>query len=330
MKAFKLHRLPALAITICASSMTLMVDDASAQNWPSRPLRIRVGFPPGGTTDILARVVGQKLQESLKVPVIVENKGGAVGSLDAAALAQSPLDDHTFMMVPPGVQSINQFLYKSIGYDPENDFVSVGLLAQIPNTLVVNTEVPAHTLNELISLAKAKPNALNYSSSGVGASGQLLTELLKTRTGIQMVHVPYRGNGPALQALLAGQVQVNTDNNPTLLGMIRANKVRALAVSTEKRWAQLPDVPTFAELGYPELTMAVWYGLIAQSMMPKEIVVHMNRELNAILNQPEMISRLSQMNLEPIPGTPEAMARFVRSERERWKKVIEVSGARLD
>jgi tripartite-type tricarboxylate transporter receptor subunit TctC len=312
----------ALTYIVMASSPGAKAEDSS-QNWPNRTIHIRVGAPPGGTSDIVARIIAQKLNESLKVPVIVENRGGVVGSLDAAMLAKSAPDDHVFMLVPPGVLSINQFVYDPVGYEPETDFVSVGLVGQIPNALAVNTSMPIKSLSELIALAKAKPDFLSYSSNGLGASGQLLTELLKMQAGIRMVHVPYKGNGPALLALLANEVQVNIDNNPQLLAMIKSGKLRALAVSSAQRWTELPDVPTFAELGYPELTAQVWYGLIAQSKIPRAVVVRMNKELDAVLNQPETIARLQQLNFEVTPGTPEAMEQLVRAERERWKKVVE-------
>lgn len=330
MERFRIKRGIAAIAAIFAVSAALLAfaSAASADNWPNRPIKIRVGFPPGGTTDIIARVIGQKLNESLKVPVIVENRAGVVGSLDAASLAKAPLDDHTFMMVPPGIQAINQFVYEPVGYDPATDFVSVALVAQIPNALAVNVSSPVKSLKELIDLAKAKPDLLSYSSSGVGASGQLLAELLKIRTGIKMMHVPYKGNGPALLALISDEVQVNVDNNPQLLSMIKADKLRPLAVSSATRWDQLPDVPTFAELGYPELTMQVWYGLIAQSKMPREIVVKMNKEINAVLKQPEVLARLKQLNLDATPGTPEDMEALVSKERERWKKVVEISKAK--
>lgn len=316
----------------CVSLFLLMAQAAHAQNWPTKTLHIRVGWSPGGTTDVLSRIVAQKLQESLGVPVVVENRPGASGSLEAAALSKAPLDDHVFMMVPVGVQAINQFLYKSIGYDPENDFTSVGLVAQIPNALAVNAsaKVNFRTFKEFIDYAKANSNKLNYSSAGIGTTGHMLNELLEIRAGVELTHVPYKGNGPALQALLANEVEFNTDNNAQLLQYIRAGKLRALAVSSEKRWAQLPDIPTFAELGYPEMTTQVWYGMVAKSKMPKEIVNRMNKELNAILAKPDMIARLKDMNLEAVPSTPEDMASFVRRERERWKKVVEVSGARAD
>lgn len=305
--------------------------DASSPKWPSRTVRLLVGFPPGGGSDFAARAVSHKLQASLRAPVIVENKPGAQGSVAAASLATSALDDHAFMVVPPGVQAINQFLYKSVGYDSEKDFVSVGLIAQSPNILVVNNALPVNTLHELIALAKRRPGELNYSIAGVGATSHLLVELLKLQTGVQMVHIPYKGSGPALHAAVSGEVAVNANTADVMLENIKGGKVKALAISSEKRWTrELPDVPTFAELGFPELTMLLWHGVIAQAKMPQYIVSRMNREINAALAEPDIAALLRNVNREPMPGSPLAMSQLVRMERERWKKVIEVSGARLE
>lgn len=317
--------------TFCASALILLMTQAAqAQKWPSRPVNITVGWAAGGTTDIITRAVGQKLSEALGVPVVVKNAPGAAGGVEAGSLARAELDDHIFMMVPPSVLSTNQFLYKSIGYDPEKDFVAVGLVAQIPNALAINpsSKMNFKTFKELIDYAKANPDKLNYSSAGTGSTGHLTNELLKTQAGIKITHIPYKGNGPALQALLAAEVDVNTDNNAQLLEYIRGGTLRALAVSSKERWPQLPDVPTFAELGYPDMTTQVWYGLVAKSSMPKEIVSRMNKEVNAVLKDPTFIARLKQMNLEPLPGSPESMAALIQSDRKRWEKVIDDAGIR--
>jgi tripartite-type tricarboxylate transporter receptor subunit TctC len=322
-----------LSAAFCASAMVFLASQAAyAQKWPSRTVYISVGWAAGGTTDILARAVGQKLSETLGVPVVVKNAPGAAGGVEAASLSNAELDDHVFMMVPPSVLSINEALYKSIGYSPEKDFTAVGLVAQIPNALAVNpaSKLNFKTFKELIDYAKANPDKLNYSSAGTGSTGHLTNELLKTQAGIKITHIPYKGNGPALQALLAGEVDLNTDNNAQLLEYIRAGTLRALAVSSAQRWPQLPDVPTFAELGYPDMTTQVWYGLVAKSAMPKEVIDRMNKEINSILADPAFVERLKKMNLEPIPGSPEKMAELIRSERKRWEKVIADSGARAN
>jgi len=331
-KPGRLASIAALAATALALWMPQVVvaQTAEASKWPTRLVKIRVGFPPGGTTDVLARVIGQKLQDALGVPVVIENRAGAVGSLDASILAKAAPDDHVFMMVPPGIQAINQFLYQSVGYDAEKDFVTVGLVAQCPNVLAVHPALPFTTFQGLVAYAKANPTKLNYSISGVGASGHLLTELVKSKTGISMQYVPYKGNGPALMALVGGEVQVNTDCNPQLLQYVKSGKVRALAVSSDKRWDELPDVPTFAELGYPDLTMQVWYALIAQAKTPKEVVARMNRELNAVLKQPEVVAHLREMNLSTLQTDPAYAAAFVTRERDRWKEIVRISGARLE
>lgn len=320
-----------LTKAICLSVLLIMTNAVNAQDWPNRQIQILVGFAPGGTTDMITRLVAQRLQESLGVPVVVENRPGAGGNVAAAYLARAAANDHAFMVVSPSALSINQYLYKSIGFDPDRDFSAVGLIAHIPNAIVVNSSVQARTFKELIEYAKANPNKLNYSSAGIGTTGHLLNELLKTQTGIEVMHVPYKGDGPSLQGLLAGDVQFTTSNNlAQSLPLIREGKLRPLAITAEKRWFKLPNVPTVAELGFPALTTTVWFGLVTQSKTSKAVVERMNREINAALARPDMIARLNDMNFEAMPGTPEVMSALIRRERERWKKVVEASGARAE
>jgi tripartite-type tricarboxylate transporter receptor subunit TctC len=319
-----------LSAAVCLSAVVLLASQAAyAQKWPSRTVYITVGYAAGGTTDSLARAVGQKLSEALGVPVVIKNAPGAAGGVEAASLSRAELDDHVFMMVAPSTLCTNQFLYKSIGYDPEKDFVAVGLVAQISNVIAVNASGrhDIKTFQDLLSYAKANPKKLNYASAGTGTTSHLLNELIQMRTGARMTHIPYKGNGPALQALLAKDVDFNTDNNPQLIEYIREGSLRGLAVSSTKRWPLLPDVPTLAELGHPDMTTTIWYGLVAKAQMPREIINRMNKELNAILAQPEMIERLRGMNMEAVPGTAESMAELIGRERERWKAVIEASNA---
>jgi tripartite-type tricarboxylate transporter receptor subunit TctC len=299
-------------------------------NWPSRPIRLLVPYPAGGSTDILTRLLGQKLSENLGQPVIIENRGGASGGVAASYFVKSPLDDHYFMVASLPMMSINQYLYKKLGYDPDADLVPIGLIGQTPNVIVVSPSLGVNSLKELADYAKSSPKPLSYSSSSIGSAGHLLNELFKTSVGIELLHIPYRGNSPAMGALLAGDVQFTTDNLPQLLPQIRAGKLRPLAVTSSKRWFQLPNVPTVAESGFPDMTTSAWFGLVAQAKVAPEIVARVNRELQAILNSTEFAARLSEVSFEPMPGTPQDMTAVALQERVMWKKVIETSGASAD
>lgn len=295
--------------------------------WPHRPVKLLVPYPAGGSTDILARLLGQKLSEALAQPVVIENKGGASGGVAASYFVKSPLDDHAFMVASLPMMSINQYLYKKMGYDPDADLVPIGLIAQTPNVMVVSPQMPVNSLKDLAARAKTLPAPMSYSSSSSGSAGHLLNELYKSNVGIDLIHVPYRGNGPAMAALLAGDVQFTTDNLPQLLPQIRAGKLKPLAVTSAKRWFQLPDVPTVSESGFANMTTSAWFGLVAQSKVPADVVVRMNRELNAVLNSPDFSAKLRDVSFEAMPGTPADMKQASVRERDNWKKVIEQSGA---
>jgi tripartite-type tricarboxylate transporter receptor subunit TctC len=304
---------------------------AQAQNWPPRPIKLVIPYAVGGSTDILGRMVGQKLSEQLGQSVYIENRGGAGGTIGVAGFAKGAYDDHAFMLLTQSQMSINQFLFKGkLGYDPVADLAPVGLVAQTTNAIVVTPSLPVASLKEFISYGKANPGKLAYSSAGVGSTGHLLNELIKTNAGIDIVHVPYKGNGPAMQAVVGGEVQFNTDNMPQLLSQIRAGKVRPLAVTTSKRWFQLPDVPTVDELGFPELKATVWFAMVAQSQMPKDVIMKMNQALVTVLKSPEFAARLRNSSLEATPSGPQEMAALAESDRKKWKKVVEASGASLD
>ena len=226
--------------------------------------------------------------------------------------------------------SINQYLYRELGYDPEADLKPIGLMGVTPNVIVTSPALPVHTLKELAEYGKAHPGKLAYSSSSVGSAGHLLNELFKSNVGIDLLHVPYKGNAPAMLALIAGDVQFTTDNLPQLLPQIKAGKLRPLAVTSPQRWFQLPDVPTVTEAGFPNMTTAAWFGLVAQSKTPPEVIARMNRELVAILQKPDFVARLREYSFDALPGTPEDMTAAARKERESWKKVVEMSGARAE
>jgi len=311
-------------LSLCAGP--LPAHDAQGA-WPTRPLRIVVPYPAGGSTDILTRLVGQQLSEALGQPVVVENRGGANGTVAASYFAKSTPDDHAFLVVSLPMMAINQYLYAKPGYDPDADFVPIGLMGQAPNVTAVSPVLPVHTMGELAEYGKAHPGKLSYSSSGVGSAGHLLNELYKSSVGIELLHVPYRGNGPAMQALLSGEVQFTTDNLPQLLPHIRAGKLRAVGVSSAQRWFQLPEVPTFAESGYPGMTTSAWFGLVAQARTSGEVVTRMNHDLGIVLRRPDFIAKLAEFSFEPMPGSPADMSAAARKEREIWKRVVTISGA---
>jgi tripartite-type tricarboxylate transporter receptor subunit TctC len=312
-----------LALAACCGAQ-------AQQGWPSRPIRILVPYPPGGSTDILSRLLGQKLAESLGQPVVIENRGGASGGVGAAYFVKSAPDNHFFMVASLPMMSINQYLYPALGYDPEADLKPIGLIAQTPNVLVTSPSLPVHTLKELAEYGRANPDKLSYSSSSIGSAGHLLNELFKANVGISLLHVPYKGNAPAMLALIAGDVQFTTDNLPQLLPQIRAGKLKPLAVTSAKRWFQLPEVPTVSEAGFANMTTSAWFGLVAQSKTAQDVVARMNRELVAILQKPEFTAQLREYSFEALPGTPEDMTAAARKERESWKKVVEISGAKAE
>ncbi len=320
-------------LTLLLCTLALMSSQVQAQSqtsWPNRPIKLLVPYPPGGSTDILTRLLGQKLSETLGQAVVIENKGGASGGVAASYFVKLPADDHAFMVASLPMMAINQYLYKKLGYDPDTDLVQVGLIGQTPNVIVVPSSSAVTSLKALAEQGKASAKPLAYSSSSVGSAGHLLNELFKTTAGIELLHIPYRGNSPAMAALLAGDVQFTTDNLTQLLPQIRADKLRPLAVTSAKRWFQLPDVPTVTESGFPAMTTSAWFGLVAQAKTSPEVVARMNRELTAILKTPDFVARLREVSFEALPGTPQDMVAASLRERAQWKKVIETSGATAD
>ena len=299
---------------------------ASAQsNWPTRPVKIIIPFPPGGSTDILTRIFAQKLGENLTQPVIVENRAGANGVVAAISIAKAPLDDHTFLVVSLPMMAVNQYTYTKLGYDPDLDFVSLGLLAQTPNVLVVNPNLGVNTLQELTNYAKANPDKTSYAGA-TGSTGYLLSELYKSKSGNAALHIPYKGNALAMQAVLSGEVQFTIDNLPPLLPQIRAGKLKPLVVIAAKRWPQLPDVPTATEAGYPSMATSAWFGLVGQAKIAPPIVARMNKEITTILSRPDFREKLLEVSFEPLPGTPEDMVLAIKKERGIWSNLIASAG----
>ena len=300
----------------------------AADPWPNRPIKFIVPYPPGGSTDILTRVLAQKLGESFTQPIVMENRGGANGIVAANFFAKSAPDDHLFMVASLPMMAVNQYLYPNLPYDPVKDFSPVGLIGQTPNVFVVAASLPVRSINGLIDYAKVNPGKVSYSSSGLGSAGNILNEVLKAKTNFPALAVPYRGNGPAMQALLAGDVQFTTDNLPQLLPHIRAGTLRPLAVTSPSRAAHLPNVPTVAEIGFPYLTSSAWFGLVAQSSTSPQIIKRINVEMDKVLRQPEFIAKLDEISFEPMPGTSADMLLAAKKARVFWKNAIEISGAK--
>jgi tripartite-type tricarboxylate transporter receptor subunit TctC len=316
---------------LSALALTLACASASAEGYPDRPIRLVVPYPPGGPLDITARAIGQKLTEAWKQPVVVDNRAGAGGNIGADLVAKSAPDGYTLLMGAVATHAINPSLYSKIPYDPIRDFAPVALVAQVPNILVVNPAVPATTVRELIDLARAKPDYLNFASGSTGSTGHLAGELFKTVAGVHMVHIPYKGAAPAMADLLAGQVQVMFDNLASALPNVKAGRLRALAVTTLARSPAVPDLPTIAESGLPGFDLTTWFGLLVPAGTPPEIVAKLNAEIVRALNSKDMRERLEKMGAEPpANNTPEHFAAFIRSEATRYAKVVKDSGARVD
>ena len=303
---------------------------ASAQSYPTKPIRLVVPFPPGGATDILARDVAQKLTEAWGQSVIVDNRPGAGGNIGSELVAKSAPDGYTLEMGTVGTHAINASLYAKMPYDHVKDFTPVILVAGVPNVLVVNPSVPANSVAELIAYAKANPGKLNFASSGNGTSIHLSGELFKVMAGVQITHIPYKGSTPALQDLLAGQVQMMFDNLPPSLPQIKAGKLRALAVTSLTRAPALPDVPTLSESGLPGFEASSWFGILAPAGTPAPIVAKLNAEIAKYLATPEAKEKLAKQGANAAGGTPDDFAKHIAAETAKWAKVVKDSGAKID
>ncbi len=296
-----------------------------AQSYPSRPIRIVVPFTPGGSTDVLARAIGQELSRSLGQSVVIDNVPGAGGAIGAERVAKAAPDGHTLLMGHIGTLATNPALYPKLPYDPVRSFAPVAWVARVPNVLVVNASVPAKTLAELIALAKSKPGSLVYGSGGNGSAAHTTMEYLKMRTASSFLHIPYRGTAPSITDLLAGQVQVLFTGIPALLPHIKSGRMRALAVSSPARLSVLPEVPTVAESrvpGTPGFEADQWYGLVAPAGTPAEVVALLNRQVNAALASEEVRTRLATEGAEATPASPQVFGQLIASELPRWEKVI--------
>jgi tripartite-type tricarboxylate transporter receptor subunit TctC len=319
-----------IAVWIVGFAFATLAALANAQAWPSKPIKWVVPFAPGGTTDILARVVGEKLALALGQPVIVENKPGAGGGLGAEFTAKSSPDGYTIMGGTISTHAINASLYNKLPYDPVKDFVAITLIARVPNMLVINPSVAAGTVKELIVLLKANPGKYSFASSGNGTSQHLSGELFKTMAGVDMQHIPYKGSPPALQDVMGGQVAMTFDNITTAWPLAKSGKLRALAVTTARRSAIAPDVPTLAESGLPGFEVGSWQGVFAPAGTPPEIIRRLNTEIVKILKLPDVSEKLVGLGAEPVGNTSEEFTALVKAEVVKWADVVKKSGAKVD
>ena len=289
-----------------------------------------VPYPAGGPLDTVARLLGQKVAESTKQPVIVDNKPGAGGNIGADAVAKSAPDGYTILMGAVATHAINPTLYASIPYDPVKDFIAVTQVASTPNVLVVNPSVPASNVREFIAYAKAHPGKLNFGSGSTGSAGHLAGELFKTMAGVEMTHVPYKGAAPAMNDLIGGQIQLMFDNLASALGQVRAGRVRALAVTTARRTALAPDLPTIAESGLPGFDINTWFGIFVPANTPREMVDRLHAEFTRALAAPDVREKVLSLGAEPVGSTPAEFAAYIRAEAEKYARVIKASGAKAD
>jgi tripartite-type tricarboxylate transporter receptor subunit TctC len=301
--------------------------------WPSQPVRLIVPFLAGGATDATARVLAERLGQALGQPFIVDNRGGAGGNIGADQVAKADPDGHTLLMATIGTASINQFLYSGMAFDPRKDFASVALVNQVANGVMVHPKVRAATLAEFVALAKGKPGDMNYGTPGNGTSGHLSAEYLKARAGIDLQHVPYRGSGAVIPALLAGQLEVAVDNLPSYLPHIQSGAVRLLAVTSKERWFSVPQTPTVAEAGgagLADFEAVAWFGVQAPARTPRPVVEKLAAAVLAACAEPAVQAKLREVGTEPRPLGPAEFDRFIAAENAKWSEVVRVSGAKLE
>ena len=316
-----------------AAALCLAASATAAQaqaNYPSKPVRVIVPYPAGGTTDIIARIAANQLTERLKQPFIVENRAGASGAIGSQAVAQSAPDGYTLLMGTASSHGINSALQKSLPYDAVKDFAPVTIVANTPNIIIANPNVPVKNLGDLIKLAKAEPGKINFGSTSPGGSPHMSAELVKMMASIDMTHVPYKGAAPMLTDLIGGQVQIGFDNLPSSIGFVKSGKVRALAVTTAKRWPGAPDIPTVAESGVPGYEVSGWFGLLAPAGTPKDILHKLQAAIADAVRSPAVSKQLQDLGAEPVANTPEVFAQEIKDDVEKWITVVKNTGVKLE
>jgi tripartite-type tricarboxylate transporter receptor subunit TctC len=307
---------------------SLAAAEAQAQTWPSKPVRYIVPFPPAGATDILARIMAEKLSGPLGQSVVVENRPGAAGNVGTEFVAKSAPDGYTILQLTVA-QSISATLYEKLNYSLEKDLTPAAMIALVPNVMIVNPSVPAKSVAEFIALARSRPGKINFASSGSGTSIHMSAEMFKMLAGVDIVHIPYKGSGPALADLMGGQVDVMFDNLTSSIGLIRSGKLRALAVTTSARYPELPDVPTVQET-VPGYEATAWFGIVAPGGTPREVVMRINGEVNKALAHADVKEKLAQQGALARSWTPEEFGSFIHNEVVKWAKVVKASGAKVE
>jgi len=318
-----------VALWVAAALLALAVP-AGAADYPSRPVTLVVAFPPGGPSDVLARIVGKQMEQLLGAPFIIENRPGAGGNIAADSVAHANADGYTLLMGNNGILATNESLYKKLTYSPQKDFIPITLIGTQANVLVVNPDVPAHSLTELIALAKAQPGKLNFASSGHGAAAHLAGELFKTEAKIDIVHVPYKGAAPALQDVIAGHDQMMFATAASVIGHIKGGKVRALAVTTLKRTKALPDLPTMDEAGLKGFEASTWHGLVAPVGTPPQVIAALHDAAIKALADPGVQASLARLGVDIVGDTPQEFDAYIKAEIPKWTAIVKASGATLD
>lgn len=317
-------------VVVAAIASVAILPVAQAQSWPVKPLRYIAVFPPGGTTDIIGRIVAEPLSRALGQPVVVENRPGAGGAVGSEYAARLPADGYTMIGGTISSHAINVSLYSKLGYDPQRDFQPITMFGFVPNILVVNAALPVKTVSDLIALARKRPGELTFASTGNGTSQHLSGESFSMMAGVRMVHVPYKGGPQAMSDLIGGNVALSFENLPNAIGFIRQGKLRPIAVTTAARSPQVPDVPTIAESGLPGYEVMSWQGLWVQSGVPVTIVRRLSEEVVRIVRTPEVRDKFTGLGIDAVGNSPEEFATFIRAEVAKWAKVVKASGARVD
>jgi tripartite-type tricarboxylate transporter receptor subunit TctC len=323
-------RMRLVASALAALALVLQFGQPAEAGFPDHGLRIVVPFPAGGSNDVVARLLGSKLQQILGQPVVIDNRAGAGGNIGADGVARSPADGYTLLLTAPGPLAVNQSLYAQLSFNPERDFTPVALIASVPIVLAVNPNVEAKTVAELVALAKASPGKLNFGSSGLGSTNHLAGELLKARAGINIVHVPYRGAAPAMNDLIAGEIPMMFDNMPAIRPQVAGGTIRAIAVAGSARSPLFPELPTMAEAGVAGFEASSWFGLVGPAKMPPDVTKSLIDAVAKALADPDIVKRLADVGAEPGKLSGDAFGAFLRDQSKKWGEVVKTANAKVE